>query len=75
MLSFMPRTTRKAPAGVIVHVRPGDKDAVIELQPLLDRAYANGAYDDVNYANDCVPPLEGADAQWAQQVLKVAGKR
>lgn len=56
-------------------LREGDKDAVIDLQPLIERAYANGAYDDIDYAQPPVPPLDEADAAWADELLRAAKRR
>ena len=47
----------------------------LELQPLIDRVYTAGGHDDIDYAKPANPPLEGEDAQWADEVLKAAGKR
>ena len=49
--------------------------AVLDLQPLVVAAYANGAYDDLDYSGDCIPSLEGEDAAWVDRLLREAGKR
>jgi hypothetical protein len=56
-------------------LREQDKDAAIDLQPLVERAFANGAYDDIDYSQPPVPPLEEADAKWAEELLRAAGRR
>ena len=53
-------------------LRARDKDASIDLQPLLDRAYEYGAYDDTDYTVPPTPRLTGPDAAWAAELL--AGK-
>jgi hypothetical protein len=58
-----------------IPLRADDKDVVLELQPLIERAYANGAYDDIGYSQDAVPPFGGADAQWADCPLREARQR
>jgi hypothetical protein len=58
-----------------VPLREQDKDALIELQPLMERAYANGAYDDIDYTKPPIPPLEGEDAARAEALLKQARRR
>ncbi len=59
-----------------VPLRRGDPDAVLELQPLVDRAYYFGAYHrSTRYTRDPHPPLTGDDARWADELLKAAGKR
>jgi Protein of unknown function (DUF4058) len=60
---------------VKVPLRSGDADALLELQPLVERAYASGAYDDIDYSVAPTPPLGEADAAWADQLLRAAGKR
>lgn len=47
----------------------------LDLQPLIDRVYAAGGHDDIDYSKPAAPPLEAADAQWADELLKAAGKR
>lgn len=58
-----------------VPLRQKDDDAPLNLQALLNQAYVNGGYDSINYADDCDPPLEGNEAEWADQLLRDAGKR
>lgn len=58
-----------------IPLRPTDPDAVLDLQALVDTAYEEGAHDDIDYSQPCVPPLEGDDAAWADQLLRAAGKR
>lgn len=57
-----------------IPLRPTDNEVLIDLQPLLDRAYANGRYP-IDYARDPDPPLEGDDAAWASALLRAAGRR
>ena len=61
--------------GIRIPLRKGDPDAALDLQALVDRAYANGRYDDIDYRRACIPPLEGEDAAWVDGLLKAAGKR
>jgi hypothetical protein len=58
-----------------IPLRETDPDVVLNIQALIEQAYTNGAYDDIDYARDPVPPLEGEDAAWANELLKAAGKR
>ena len=51
-----------------VPLREKDPDARLDLQALIDQAYRNGAYDDINYAVPPEPPLETDDAQWAREL-------
>jgi len=57
-----------------VPLRPGEADVVLDLQPLLDRVYANGRYP-IDYAREPDPPLGKADAAWADELLRAAGRR
>jgi hypothetical protein len=61
--------------GIRIPLRKGDPDAALDLQSLVDQAYTDGRYDDIDYHQACVPPLEGEDAAWADELLKLAGKR
>lgn len=55
---------------VAIPLRPTDPDAVLDLQAVLDEAYAKGAYGlRVDYTAPPVPPLEGDDAVWARELL------
>jgi hypothetical protein len=59
-----------------IPLRRADKDAPLDLQALLDQGYRNGGYDeDVDYNDDLVPPLESADARWADALLRRQGVR
>jgi hypothetical protein len=58
-----------------IPLRPTDKEVILELQPLIERIYVAGGHDDIDYSRPANPPLEGDDAVWADQLLKVAGKR
>jgi hypothetical protein len=50
-----------------IPLRSGDADVVLDLQKLVEQAYDNGRYDRTRYDRPCDPPLEGEDAQWAEQ--------
>jgi hypothetical protein len=58
-----------------IPLRRRDPDAVLNIQALVDQAYEEGRYDDLDYTKPCIPRLEGTEAAWADQVLKAAGKR
>jgi hypothetical protein len=58
-----------------VPLRQRDRDAPLNLQALIDKAYQIGCYDDIDYQEDADPPLEGHDAEWADALLRKAGKR
>lgn len=58
-----------------IPLRPGDRDAVLNLQSLIDAVYENGGYDDTDYRSDPVPPLSVEDADWAGTLLREAKLR
>ncbi len=58
-----------------IPLRPGDADAVLDMQLPIDAVYENGGYEDTDYWVDPVPPLSTADAEWAAGVLRGAQRR
>ena len=60
---------------VAVPLRPGEPDVLVDLQDLVNRAYRNGRYDRTDYARPCDPPLTGPEADWADALLRAAGRR
>lgn len=58
-----------------VPLRETDADIVLNLQTLIEQCYANGRYGSINYQVAPDPPLEGADAEWANALLRSVGKR
>lgn len=58
-----------------VPLRPTDPDVPLNLQSLIDRCYHHGRYDDIDYRVDPQPPLEPAEAAWANDWLAAQGRR
>ena len=59
-----------------IPLRATDQDVPLDLQPLIDKCYANGSYEgDLDYQHACEPPLEPADGKWADALLRKAGHR
>jgi hypothetical protein len=56
-------------------LREKDRDVPLDLQRLIDQCHENGAYDDIDYTCDPVPPLEPQDAAWADALLREKGLR
>ena len=56
-------------------LRPTDPDGTLDLQPLLQRAYAAGRHDDIDYRLEPVPPLPDGDVDWANDLLRRARRR
>jgi hypothetical protein len=48
---------------------------ILNLQAVVDLAYENGDYTDIDYRVPPVPPLKGEDAAWADELLREKGKR
>lgn len=54
-----------------VPLRPGEEDVPLDLQAVLDTAYGRAAYDlDTDYSRPPDPPLDPADAAWADEGLR-----
>lgn len=61
---------------VKIPLRTEDDDVPLDLQPLVDQCYRNGAYEGtLDYAADPVPPFFGADKDWADSWLRKKGLR
>jgi hypothetical protein len=61
---------------VKIPLRPDDNDVPLDLQPLVDQCYRNGAYEGtLDYAAEPDPPLLGADKDWADAWLCQKGLR
>lgn len=57
-------------------LRPGDEEPVVELGTLLHALYDRAGYDlALDYAAEPVPPLEGDELAWADQLLRDEGLR
>jgi hypothetical protein len=59
-----------------VPLRETDSDVPLDLQTLIDQCYRNGRYDqDIDYKTEPDPPLDPADASWAEELLRSQGRR
>jgi hypothetical protein len=47
--------------------------ATLDLQSALHQAYDGAGYEDYVYTNAPTPPLQGADAEWAQGLISAHG--
>lgn len=52
-----------------IPLRPQDAPAKLNLQELIDKAYAMGRYDRIDYSKPCAPPFIGPEVEWAEQIL------
>ena len=62
-----PLPLRERLARVPVPLRPGDKDAVLDLQSLIDRVCEVGSYNWLDYSRELDPPLDAADHEWVRE--------
>jgi len=66
---------RQALPVVQVPLRKKDPEVPLDLQALIDHAYASGRYDRTDYRQEPDPPLTKQDADWADRLLKENGLR
>ena len=74
-VALYPISLRDKLPPISIPLRTSDPDVALDLQPLVDRAYANGRYDLTDYGRPCDPPLEAEEDAWADGLLRAAGKR
>ena len=55
-----------------IPLRAEDEDVVLDLQPLIERAYRLGRYWQTDYHLPPSPPLPPEDAEWARERLRAA---
>jgi len=72
---FYPMKLRERLPKIRIPLRKTDADVAIDLQDLIDKAYDDGRYDDLDYAGPLAPKLPRNDEAWADRLLKAAGKR
>ena len=60
---------------IAIPLRGPEEWVPLELQPIIERVYTAGGHDDIDYTRPCEPPLTAEDAEWADELLKTAGKR
>jgi len=71
-----PVRLRKAMPSISIPLRETDREVALDLQQLLERCQRHGHYsDDIDYNVDLDPPLDAADAAWADELLRAAGRR
>ena len=68
-----PCPLRQPLPAVRVPLRDGEPDAVLDLQPLVDRCYVGGRYWLLPYHQPPSPALTGDDLAWARDRLIAAG--
>lgn len=71
-----PTNLRQALPTVPIPLRSTDDDIPLDLQQLITQCYDRGRYGaTIDYSTDPSPPLSAADARWADELLRSAGKR
>lgn len=59
-----------------VPLREKDQPVILDLQTLVDQCYRNGGYEqDLDYEQEPEPRFGRADAEWADALLRKAGRR
>lgn len=58
-----------------IPLRPVDKDAVLDLQALINQCYVKGRYNRIDYREEPDPPFLTAEQAWADPLLRQAGRR
>jgi len=56
-----------------IPLRKSDADVTLNLQALIDQCYENGGYDNIDYRQPPVPPLDPDGAAWAEKWLRAKG--
>jgi hypothetical protein len=62
------RLDQKLPT-IRIPLRYNDADVTLDLQAALNQTYEDGAYDRIDYARPCAPPLVGPDLEIASRLL------
>jgi hypothetical protein len=71
-----PVTLRQRLPRIRVPLAGEDPDLVLDLQPILNRCYEDGGYDQwLDYRSDPYVPLKPEDAEWASALLRERGLR
>ena len=58
-----------------IPLRQRESEAALDLQALVDQAYVQGRYYDLDYTLPLEPPLAPEDVAWAAELVKAAGRR
>jgi hypothetical protein len=58
-----------------IPLRAGERDIVLQLQPLIDACYHDGRYYRINYQADPQPAFDDEHARWIAAQLRSQGRR
>jgi hypothetical protein len=68
---FYARTVRDRLPRIAIPLQPGDADITLDLQPILNKAYEAGLYDErLQYSRPCIPRLRPDDEAWARERIE-----
>jgi hypothetical protein len=70
-----PLSLREPLPAIPIPLREGEARVNLALQPLVERVYAVGRFDLIDYRMEPEPALSAEDASWAAELLKTAGRR
>jgi hypothetical protein len=74
-VEYYPLPLRERLPRVRIPLRPGDADAVVDLQQPIDVVYARRRLgEQIDYGRRLRPPLPPADAAWAAERIAAAGR-
>ena len=73
-LEYYPIALSSRLPAIRIPLRPQDQDVILRLQPLIEQAYENGRYGDLDYTRQLDPPLDADEAAWAAQRLESQGR-
>jgi len=71
-IDLYPMPLREPLPVVSIPLRREDAPVPLDLQELVEQAYAAGRYDDTDYSLPPTPPLSDADAAWAAALVQAA---
>ncbi|MEZ4707474.1 MAG: DUF4058 family protein [Caldilineaceae bacterium] len=73
---FYPFSVRHLIPSFQLPLQADDEEPVVDLNGILHELYDRAGYDlRINYRNDPIPPFEGDDAAWIDQLLRAAELR
>jgi hypothetical protein len=70
-VGLWPVSFREPLPTIPIPLRAPEKDVILDLQAMLNRAYDAGGYEDYIYSSEPEPPLSEAEAAWAREMLDV----
>jgi hypothetical protein len=73
---YWPVSVRQPLPAIAIPLRDPDPDVILDLGPVLNATYDNGAYDlSIDYRKKPEPPRGREDAAWADRLLREHGLR